>query len=160
MCGASLAQHGLLNSVNSLGLHDVDLSPVPAQHLASFASCVTSYLRIQNVSGCDLVSLFTSLKCQELSINWQSLGREETQALVQAMESGVEEVMLVGGLTLDIEALADYSGQGVCRTVGLHWPGGVVRYSEELLAWAKSKTWRVFSDEDLNCIVRRRGNEN
>ena len=43
---------------------DVDLCPVPAQHLASLAS-LTRYLRIWNVSGYDLVS--------------QSLGRDETR---------------------------------------------------------------------------------
>ena len=63
MCGASLAHHGLLYSVVELNLWDVDLSPVPEQHLASLVSCVTSELSIQNVIGCDLVSLLSSLKC-------------------------------------------------------------------------------------------------
>merc|ERR1712227_1143818 len=93
------------------------MSPLPAKHLASLASCVTGYLWIVNVSGCDLVSLLTSLKCEALHISRQSLGREETHALVQAMESGVEKVMLGGEVTLDIGALTKYSGQGVCRAV-------------------------------------------
>ena len=64
MCGASLAHQGLLGNVYRLrlGLCDVDLSPVPAQHLASLISCVTKRLRIQNLSGSDLVSVLTSLK--------------------------------------------------------------------------------------------------
>ena len=74
-------------------------------------------LHISNVSGCDLVSLLTSLKCQELIIHRQTLGREETQALVRAMESDVERVRLNVEVTLDIEALTEYSGQGVCRRV-------------------------------------------
>ena len=77
-CAASLAHHGLLGSLYDMDLCNVDLSPVPAQHLASLASCVTSELHIQNVSGCDLVSLLTSLKCKYLIIISQSLGREET----------------------------------------------------------------------------------
>ena len=81
MGAANLAHHGLLGSVKSLGLHDVDLSPVPAQHLASLASCVTWDLHINNVTGCDLVSLLSlGPKCQEMYIR-QSLGREETLAL-------------------------------------------------------------------------------
>ena len=44
MCAATLAHHGLLGSVKMMALFDVDLSPVPAQHLASLASCVTGKL--------------------------------------------------------------------------------------------------------------------
>ena len=117
MCGASLAHRGLLGSVMGMRLRDVDLSPVPAQHLASLTSCVTIYLCIENVSGCDLVSLLSSLKGEELYITSQSLGWEETRALVQAMESGVKEVTLSDGVTLDMEALSEYSGQGVCSKV-------------------------------------------
>ena len=98
-CAVSLANHNLLSSVYRLDLHDVDLGPVSAQHLASLASRVTVILHIWNVSGFDLVSIFTSLKCRELYITSQSLGREETRALVQVMESGVETVMLWGGVT-------------------------------------------------------------
>ena len=52
---------------------------------------------------------------QKLNVRWtsgerQSLGREETQALVQAMESRTEDVFLSGEVTLDMEALSDYSG--------------------------------------------------
>ena len=48
-------------------------------------------------------------------------GREETQGLLQAMESGVEKAWLgfknvkqEYEVTLDIKALTEYSGQGVC----------------------------------------------
>ena len=87
--------------------------------------CVTCHLHIRNVKGCDLVSILTSLKCGDLVISNQSLGREETRVLVQAMESRVEKVELGDvvrprdEVTLDIEALTEYSGQGVCREVQL-----------------------------------------
>ena len=147
-CAASLAHHGLLYSVYLLVLRNVDLSPVPAQHLASLASCAQYALRIKNVSGCDLVSLLSSLKCKMLDIIRQSLGREETQALVQAMETGVKLVALCGGLTLNMETLTEYSGQGVCRYIGLQ-DDTAARYRGELLTWARSRNWRVngpFSD--------------
>ena len=217
MCGASLAQYGLLGSVKRLCLNNVDLSPVPAQHLASLVSCVTGDLVIDNVSGCDLVSLLTSLKCNwlllcrqrlgreetqalvqamgsrmkkvelcnvdlspmaslascvtseliinnlsgcdlvrlltrlkcdMLEISSQSLGREETQALVQAMESRVDRMWLGAEVTLDIEALVEYSGQGECREVRL-WVDTAARYREEVIKWAKSKNWTV-------CMARTR----
>ena len=157
--GARLAHHGLLNSVVRLNLYNVDLSPVPAQHLASLASCVTRSLSIRRVSGCDLVSLLSSLKCENLRIISRSLGREETQALVEAMESGVEWVELEDEVTLDMKALAEYSGQGVCREVELYYDTAD-RYSEELVTWARSRNWRVYADDDIKgrrgqCFVQR-----
>ena len=97
---------------------DADLSFVWAQHLASLVSCVTGGVIIRNVCGCDLVSIFTSLKCVLLSINDQSLGKEETRALVQAMDSrvGMVELGKYGEVTLNIGVLTKYDVQ---------WPGDV-----------------------------------
>ena len=84
------------------------------------------FLDIMNVSGydgctfvSDLVSILSSVKCERLEIGDQSLWREETQALVQAMESGVKTVRLIE-VTLDIDTLTEYSGQGVCRVIDLY----------------------------------------
>ena len=154
-CGAALAHHGLLGPVANLDLSNVDVSEVPAQHLASLASCVTSFLRIENViGGQQIVSLLTNLKCDGLSIDRQSLGREETQALVQAMLSGVEWVSLWEKVTLDVEAPAEYSGQGVCRQVRL-FGDTAARYKEELRTWASNRNWRVTADTDDLFIIKR-----
>ena len=152
-CGASLAHHRLLGSVNVDRLwlrDDVDLSPVPAQHLASLVSCVTSTLCIMNVSGYDLVSILSSVKCQYLNITHRhSLGREETWALVQAMESGVWRVSLESEVTLDIETLTEYSGQGVCRELRLYYDTAD-RYKEELKrTWARNINWKVAWEDEL-----------
>ena len=149
MCSASLAHHDLFSYLWDLTLSNVDMSPIPAQNLASLASCVTDTLKIKNVSGCGLVSILTSLKCYELHIWRQSLGVEETQALVLAMESGVERVRLCGEVTLDIEALTEYSGQGRCWEVRL-WDETVARNREELRTWAKSRNWhwRIENETD------------
>ena len=151
VCGASLAQHGLLGELERLKLHD-DLSFVPAQHLASLVSCVTKRVTIENVSGCDLVSIFTSLKCEELEIWKLILGREETQALVQAMESGVEVVNLCGEVTLDIGVLTEYNGQGRCRHVEL-FHETAARYREEIRVWARSIKMRITQDSALLIIL-------
>ena len=125
-CGSSLSHHGLLGSVNGRRMHNVDLSPVPAQPLlASLALCVTYIyiLIIENVSGCcDMVSLFTSLKYKEFEI-WNQ--REETRALVEAMESGVKKVVLWSEVTLE----------WVCREVDPESP-----------AVARSSSWSVSRD--------------
>ena len=113
-CAASLAHHNLLGSVVSLKLQHVDLSSIPEAHLASLLSSVTKSVDIEAIS-CGMISILANVKSEQLVINDQSLGSEETEALVQAMDTRVMEVTLAAGVTLDMEALTQYSGQGVCR---------------------------------------------
>ena len=147
-CAASLAHHGLLDSVyvESMMLSDVDLSPVPAQHLASLASCVSDRAGIYDVSGCGLVSFIDGVQCIDtLWIRSQSLGREETWALVQAMVSSVQNVELHDEVTLDIEALAEYRGNSRCTSVKL-FSDTAARYREQLRTWARNIKWGVTQD--------------
>ena len=147
MCGASLAHHGLLGRLDTMRFEDVDLSSVPTKHLVSLTSSVRVGLCINNVSGCDLLSMISSLRCRVVAVTNQSLEREETRALVQKMEG---RPILNGGLylgdevTLDIEALVEYSGKGVCKEITLN-NATLARYSEELRTWAKSRNWGEFS---------------
>ena len=151
-CASSLANHGLLGSVAWMRLEDVDLTSVPTEPLASLASSVTRRVLIENVSGCGLVTILDNVKSEELSIYSQSLGSEETQALVQAMESRVEEVRLHREVTLDIRALMEYSGQGKCREVGCGMGDTADRYREQLRTWATSNNWIVEIDNPF-CFV-------
>ena len=120
---ASMAQHKLLGSVKIMWLEDVDLASVPAEYLASLASCVTERVYITNVSNCDIISILDNVKCEWLKIKNQRLSSAETQALVKAMESNVEMVILGSGdggeVSLDILALTQYSGEGKCWQVSL-----------------------------------------
>ena len=156
-CAASLAHHGLLGSVEEMRLPNVDLTSVPAEHLASLASSVTGRVTIMNVSGSDwdLVTILDSVKSEELVICRQSLDSEETQALVRAMESRVERVRLYYKVTLDIRDLMKYSGQGKCRKMGCY-NDTAPRYREQLRTWATSRNWRVtHDDEDYFDILRK-----
>ena len=141
-CASSLANHGLLGSVDWMRLCNVDLTSVPAEHLASLASSVTGSVNIRGVSGCGLLTFLDNVKSKELWISRQSLDSEETQALVRAMESGVEEVVLNGGVTLDIRALMEYSGQGKCRVIECQL-NTADRYRKHLRRWAKGCNWAV-----------------
>ena len=140
-CAASLTHHGLLNGLFTMGMENVDLSSVPTQHLVSLTASVIIGIFIENVSGCNLHSILTSLKCDQVIITNQSLGREETRALVQAMESRVEEIRLSGLAALDIKALTEYRGLGKCWKVRLCTGYTKKRYSEDLSKWARSKNW-------------------
>ena len=153
-CAANLAHHRLLGSVKELRLGDVDLTSVPAEHLASLVSLVTWHVFIRNVRGCDLLTILDSVKSNRLLISSQSLGSEETQALVRVMESVVEEVKLVGGTTLDIRVLMEYSGQGKCRRVECEY-GSEGSCRERLWTWATSRNWEVIRDEVYHFVIER-----
>ena len=156
-CAASLAHHGVLGSVQVIRLCDVnvDLASVPAEHLAFLASSVTERVYIHNVHGCDLVTILDNVKSKWLHISRQNLFSEETQALVRAMESGVECLELYKGVTLDIRVLRKYNGQGKCRRVDCYFDTAN-RYMEQLSTWAKSKNWR----DDGGSVVRKLETEN
>ena len=141
---ASLAHHGMLDSVQGIFLKNVDLASVPAEHLASLASCVTMGVGIYNVNNCDLTSILGSVKCEWLVISRQILSSEETRALVRAMESGVDKVHLgfCGEVSLDITALTQYSGQGKCGYVSC-WDETAERYKEVVRNYSERVScWR------------------
>ena len=142
---ASLAHHGVLGSMNSMDLNNVDLASVPAEHLASLPSCVTMDVGIYNVSNCDLVSILDSVKCEQLLFDKQTLSSEETQALVRAMESNVQEVVLGvrGEVILDITALDQYSGEGKCWRV-ICYGYTAIRYRQEVKTWVRRINWTLF----------------
>ena len=66
-----------------------------AEHLGSLTSCAKGGVDIYKVN-CDLSPILDTIKCRWLRVNnILSLGSEETQALVRAMESRVQWVVLV-----------------------------------------------------------------
>ena len=161
-CAASLAHHGLLKSLEHLRMIDVDLGEVPTHQLVTLASCVTISLRIQNVSGCDMVAFLDSVKCRLLRIYGQKLRTEDTQALVRAMETSVFKVYIgnYGEVTLDIEALTKYNHQGKCKYIYMAgWrylePETRDKYEEALSNWPAPYPWSV-SHSHLRYHLRRR----
>ena len=98
--------------------------PVPEEHLAALASCVTGgYVALTNVRNWKVI--LDNIKCElslgdDRSVETWKIGSEETQALVQAMESRVDIVTIEGDVTLDIIALTRYNGQGRCAELRLH----------------------------------------
>ena len=132
-------------------MYNVDLSSVPADHLASLVSRASWSVAINNVHGCDLITFLDSVKSGGISIrnHRESLGSKETQALVRAMESHVEHLTLHQGVTLDIEALMEYSGQGKCREV-VCYCDTADRYKEQLATWTTSRNWAVTLDKCIS----------
>ena len=56
---------------------------------------------------------------------------------------GFRSLFLGDEVTLDIEALVEYSGEGVCKEIELN-NSTMVRYIEELRTWARSKNWEEY----------------
>ena len=144
-CAASLAHHGLLTSLKRLAMCDVDLSKVPSHHLISLASCVTNILTIKNVRSFDLVALLDSVELEVMEISGQNLSTEETQALVRAMETRVKVTRLGHWhwmeLTLDIDALTLYNGQGKCGCITMDMSSPSSGTEEKLKNWRLGANW-------------------
>merc|ERR1719480_215693 len=117
------------------------------------------------VDGDGLTSFLNNLKCESLRISNQSLSREETQALVLAMDSGVEVVDL-RSVTLDMETLVTYNGQGRCGEVRLNCDYDedpeMRRVNQGLKIWGmRSRNWTVIDDQMLvfnssKLVIKRR----
>ena len=142
-----------------------DLSSIPSQYLASLVSQVTSWIYVDNIKGCDLVSILDRVKSKDLSISNQRLGKEETQALVRAMETRVESVVLYdvdlavalhcilrrfseGFATLgnvSIEALESYSLQGKCCALKAYVHN--YRDREFMRTLARRGNWKIVEDD-------------
>ena len=162
-CAASFAHLGLLGPVKEMWLSNahrkdgvnVNLVSVPDQHLAALVSCVTDQVEIGNIRGCDLVTILERVNSSRLEISCQ-LGSDETRALVQAMETRVQEVKMryIG----DIESLMKYNGQGKCEWLSASW-----RMREDITAedmgklrkWAKRNNWGKWTDDNKRFVFSR-----
>ena len=155
--GASLAHHELLGSVDIMSCHVVNLASVPAEHLASLTSCVTRAVDISNVSNCDIISFLNSVKSEVLRISRQRLSSEETMELLRAMETHVERVELGfwGDMSLDINILTQYSGQGKCWEV-VCWDDTGTKYREEVRSWAEKINWKVTLDNGIKIVIEKK----
>ena len=74
----------------------------------------------------------------------QTLGSEETRALVRAMESNVIGICLGPQIDLDIAILTQYSGKGKCFWVSHYHYNDDNRFVEEMLSWGRRmKNWET-----------------
>ena len=109
--------------------------------------------------GCDkIVTIFESVQSKTLYISNQNLSSGETRALVQAMETHVELVRLGYGVTLDIEALTKYSGQGKCRSLDLQLLGLediAAKIKEHLGQWCTENNNWIIKDYTISCVFLR-----
>ena len=137
-CGAALATLGHITQVLGLLLRDLDISPVPAEDLSSLVKCSDAVI-IDRVTG-DLSPVLSSFDGLSLAIANMSLSTADTQQLVAAMDTRVEWVRLGGDVTLDMDTLAQYDGEGECEQVVLAGPA-TAEYGDQVMMWAENMGW-------------------
>ena len=149
---AALATLGHIKQVERLDLYNLDTSSVPAEELSSLVKC-SDVVGIARVNG-GLAPVLSSVQCGRLHIHSTSLSTADTQQLVAAMVTRVKRVRL-GSVTLDMETLAQYDGEGECDKVTL-WMDTTERYRDQVKAWAENMGWLDddFSEESMIWIHR------
>ena len=73
-----------------------------------------------------------------------ALSTKDTAALVQGMQSSVEEVhfgQYDHKVMLDIDTLLMYNGRGKCKRIWF-WDETMRSYVEQLVTWGKNMGWR------------------
>jgi len=116
---ARMASFGHLTSVKYMKILNKSITDVPRDQMEKLASIVTEIVFINNMKHTDqLSSILAGIKCQVLCLEKMDLGFAETRALVTAMWDRVERVELED-VTLVIEELLQYNGQGRCRELRL-----------------------------------------
>ena len=143
---ALLAWEGHLTSVENMRIVNISITAIPWDHMEKLTSIVTERVWIENLTNTDqLGSILASVKCTEILLIEMELSEAETRALVTTMRDRVESVMLEN-VTLDIEELTQYDGQGRCNELVV-WGHTRIRYRDRLRGWAADKGWRVAGDD-------------
>ena len=123
-------------------LENINLSEVA--HTFSLADVTgTKSVIISNVTG-NIAPIISRIKCLKLDIQGMRLSTEDTAALVQGMQTSVEEVHLGqydSKVMLDIDTLITYNGRGKCKRVWF-WNETMRSYVDQLVTWEENMGWR------------------
>ena len=141
---ALLAWEGHLTSVKYMIIKNISITDIPRNHMERLASVVTGFVHIQMMDHADqLSSILANIKCTRLFLCNMELREAETRALVTAMKDRVQFVRM-GHVTMDIEELTQYDGQGRCSWFMMG--GKTWRHWEKLRRWAADKGWWMGHD--------------
>ena len=154
VAAAWLALEGHLTSVEYLNIRDISIKDVPQYHMEKLASIVTGRVWIDKMTHSDqLGSILASVKCPKLVLERMDLSDTETWALVAALSDRVKSVHLQN-VTLDMEELTQYNGQGCCSELQVR--GDMrTRYGERLRRWVADKGWTVTLERGLEIVMNR-----
>ena len=146
---ALLAWEGHLTLVENMRIMNISIRDIPWDHMEKLASIVTGRVWIDNMTHTDqLSSILADVKCTWLRLQRMDLSDTETRALVTAIRERAQIVALFSNVTLDVEELTQYDGQGCCSELHVR-DDTVTRYGERLRRWAADKGWTVTRDDDV-----------
>ena len=153
---ALLAWEGSLTTVKYMDIKRMSITDIPRDHMEKLASIVTQGVLVINMTHTDqLGSILASVKCPVLGLTVMYLNDTETRALVTAMRDRVQVVELYYEVTLDIEKLTQYNGQGHCSMLDV-WDCTRTRYGKRLRRWASDKGWRVTGYDNVLLVMERK----
>ena len=153
---AKLAWEGHLPSVKKMKLSYRDLiSDIPCVKLGKLASIVTDVVMIYSIDPASLDIVLESVRCSLLGLVNMTLTEPQTRALVTALTERLERLTLSSGLTVDIETLCQYDGQGRCQRLGA-WRDTRRMYGERLRRWGEEVGWAVTTDDNDWLIIQRK----
>ena len=145
-----------MSSVKVMRIWDRNISEIPSDQLAKLSSVVTDTVDIDNMApSTQLGPIMASVQSKVLVLRNMSLSDENTRALVTAMRARVQEVTLFSGVTLNLELLAAYDGQGKCTWLEVG-ADTKTRYQARLRRWARDKKWAVTHDSYVSLVMQRK----
>ena len=137
---ALLALEGSLTSVKNMLIRNMHITDIPRAQMEKLTTIATERVWIDNMTPTSQLNcILACVKCPWLWLDDMSLSEENTRALVTAMRERVERVLL-DEITLDIEQLTKYDGQGRCRELGVCGDTRT-RHEDRLRRWAADTGW-------------------
>ena len=152
---AQLAWKGHLRSVKKMRLENMDLSDIHQDHIFKLASIVTQDVKIDNIMPASLDIILESVRCSELWLWNMRLTEPQTRALVTSLTERLKTVRLYDDVTLDIQTLCQYNGQGTCWQLVV-WGDTRRRYQEKLRQWIEEVSWAVTRDGVRRLTMQRK----
>ena len=154
---ALLAWEGFLTSVEFLRMENISIRDISREKMKKLASIVTDTVRINDLTHTDqLGSILVSANCPNLRLGYDmELSELETRALVSAMRVRLQKVDLED-VTLDIEELTKYDGQGICKVLVFAGDEMRTRHEDRLRRWAADIGWTVNGYCDSLVVKRHR----
>ena len=150
-----LASEGHLRSVEEVWLKNIDLSA--SVKIEKLASIVTARVVIDNIMPTSLLDIILeSVRCSGLSLCNMRLTEPQTRALVTALTKRLVTVTLDYSVTLDIQTLCKYKGQGKCQSLEVRYDTRRM-YEERLRQWAAEVGWAVKADDFRGLTMTRKG---
>ena len=140
---SSVKEMNIVNIIENI----VNISEISSDNIGKLTSIVTDEVYINNMTPVSqLGAILASVQSEVLSLQNMSLNEENTRALVTAMRARVQSVVLWNNVTLDLELLAAYDGEGRCTRLELRGDTRA-KYETRLRRWAGDKVWAVTEDD-------------